>query len=48
KQMVKAVGGVIMKSRDGRVTVDNTFEGVLKRKENEIRTEIGTLLFTET
>ncbi|HEC94992.1 MAG TPA: hypothetical protein ENI45_03390 [Thermoplasmatales archaeon] len=48
KQMVKAVGGVIIKSRDGRVTVDNTFEGVLKRKENEIRTEIGRLLFTET
>ncbi|MCD6468563.1 MAG: hypothetical protein J7L32_04555 [Thermoplasmata archaeon] len=46
-EMVKATGGVVVKSKDGRVTIDNTFEGMLKRMESEIRERVGGLLFME-
>lgn len=42
----EGLGGVIVKSKDGRVTVDNTFDGILKRKYYEIRVEVGKLLFS--
>ncbi|HEC81443.1 MAG TPA: hypothetical protein ENI42_03335 [Thermoplasmatales archaeon] len=45
REKVNAVGGVVVKSKDGRVSVDNTFEGILKRKEKEIRVRLGTMLF---
>jgi V/A-type H+-transporting ATPase subunit E len=41
-----ASGGIILKSEDGRVTLDYTFEGILKRKKDEIRIEVGKFLFT--
>ena len=43
---VEASGGVILKSSDGGITLDNTFEGILKRKKNEIRIKVGKLLFS--
>ncbi|MCK5258643.1 MAG: V-type ATP synthase subunit E, partial [Thermoplasmatales archaeon] len=37
---VEALGGVILKSSDGGITLDNTFEGILKRKKDEIRIKV--------
>ncbi len=42
----EGLGGIIVKSMDGRMTVDNTFDGILKRKYYEIRVEVGKLLFS--
>ena len=39
-------GGVILKSDDGRVTLDITFKGILKRKKDKIRIKVGKLLFS--
>ena len=43
----EVAGGVIIKSGDGKITLDNTFDGILKRKKEEIRRKVGTLLFAE-
>lgn len=43
---VEVSGGIILKSADGKITLDHTFDGILKRKRNEIRIKIGNLLFT--
>ena len=48
KQMIKALGGVIVKSKDNRLSVDITFDSMLKRREHEIREKIGNLLFAES
>ena len=44
---IESSGGIILISSDGRITLDNTFDGILKRKKNEIRIEVGKLLFSE-
>lgn len=44
---VEASGGVILKSGDGGINLDNTFEGILKRKKDEIRIKVGKLLFSK-
>ncbi len=44
---VEATGGVILHSKQGTITIDNTFEGILKREKQRIRVEVGKLLFTE-
>ncbi len=44
---VEASGGVILKSGDGGITLNNTFEGILKRKKDEIRIKVGKLLFSK-
>jgi len=43
---VETSGGVILKSSDGRVTLDHTFEGILKREKAKIRRKVGQLLFS--
>jgi len=43
---VEAAGGVILKSSDGKVTLNNTFDGILKREKNSIRIKVGKLLFS--
>jgi len=43
---IEAAGGIILKSSDGRITVDNTFDGILKREKDEIRIKVGKLLFS--
>ena len=45
KQQIKAVG-VIVKTVDGRVFVDNTFEAILSRRERELRLKIARILFS--
>jgi vacuolar-type H+-ATPase subunit E/Vma4 len=44
---VEASGGIILQSADGKVTLDHTFDGILKRKKNEMRIKVGMLLFPE-
>jgi vacuolar-type H+-ATPase subunit E/Vma4 len=41
----QTIGGMIIQSKDGKLTIDNTFEGILQRKKHEIRTEVGKILF---
>ena len=41
-----ASGGVILKSADGRVTLDYTLDGILKRDKQRIRIKVGKLLFS--
>ncbi len=43
---LEATGGVILKSKDKTITLDNTFEGILRRKKDVIRIKIGKLLFS--
>ena len=43
---IETAGGVILKSSDGRITLDHTFDGILKRKKDEIRRKVGQLLFS--
>ncbi|UCD14530.1 MAG: V-type ATP synthase subunit E [Thermoplasmatales archaeon] len=44
---VETAGGIIIKSSDGRITLDHTFDGILKRKKYEIRRKVGRLLYIE-
>ena len=43
---VEVSGGVILKSSDGRITLDNTFDGILRREKDKIRIKVGKLLFS--
>jgi len=43
---IESAGGVILKSADGRVTLDHTFDGILKRDKDKIRIKVGKLLFS--
>lgn len=46
KEKIEAVGAII-KTADGRVVVDNTFEAILQRREKEIRFKIAKILFRD-
>jgi vacuolar-type H+-ATPase subunit E/Vma4 len=39
--------GVILVSKDGLQSIDNTFEGIFERKIDKIKTKIGRILFQE-
>lgn len=45
KGTIPASGGVMLQSADGKISIDNTFDGILKRKKEEIRVQIGKLIF---
>jgi vacuolar-type H+-ATPase subunit E/Vma4 len=42
---VEKSGGVILKSVDGRITLDHTFDGIFRREKAKIRRKVGKLLF---
>ena len=42
---VESSGGVVLKSTDGKVTLDHTFDGILKREKDKIRIKVGKTLF---
>ncbi len=42
---LKSIGGILMQSADGKITIDYTFERLLDRKKDEIRIQVGKLLF---
>ncbi len=46
KEKLDTYGGIMLHSEDGRIIVDNTFEGILKRKKDIIRIQVGKLLFS--
>ena len=42
---IPSIGGIIMQSADGKITIDSTFERLLNRKKDDIRIQVGKLLF---
>jgi V/A-type H+-transporting ATPase subunit E len=42
---ITSLGGVRIQDEDGSMEIDNTFEGLLTRKHNEIRIKIAKMLF---
>jgi V/A-type H+-transporting ATPase subunit E len=38
-------GGVVIKSKDGKIRVDNTFEGILSRNKDVLRKDVAEILF---
>ncbi len=46
KEHVHAVGGIVMKNKDGDIEVNNTIETLLERAKNAIRSEVAKVLFT--
>ncbi len=45
EEKIKVMGGAIVKTADGKVIMDNTFDDILRRKEKELRSEIARKLF---
>ena len=43
---IDATGGIVLLSENGAITIDNTFDGILKREKQGIRVKVGTLLFS--
>ena len=43
---VESSGGVVLISSNGRITLDHTFDGILKREKDKIRIQVGRLLFS--
>ena len=44
---IEASGGIILKSMDGKITLNHTFDGILKREKDKIRIKVGKLLFSK-
>lgn len=42
---VSAMGGVVLREKDGSMELDNTFEGILERKKDDIRIRVSQALF---
>ena len=42
------LGGVIIESTDGKIVVDNTFDAILERTKEDIRTEVAQILYPES
>ena len=45
KEITKVIGGAIVRTADGRIIMDNTFDDILRRREKELRSEIAKILF---
>jgi len=43
---VESSGGIILVSSNGRILLDHTFDGILKREKEKIRIKVGKLLFS--
>ena len=43
---VESSGGIILMSNDGRILLDHTLDGILKREKQKIRIKVGKLLFS--
>jgi vacuolar-type H+-ATPase subunit E/Vma4 len=44
---IKAMGGIIIKTHDGAITIDNTFDARLEEKYQKIRFEVAKILFNQ-
>ncbi|MEM2112479.1 MAG: V-type ATP synthase subunit E family protein [Candidatus Bathyarchaeia archaeon] len=45
KEKIKTIGGAIVRTSNGRIIMDNTFEDIFVRKEKELRSKIAEILF---
>jgi V/A-type H+-transporting ATPase subunit E len=45
EEKLKVIGGAIVRTADGKVIMDNTFDDILRRREKELRSEIAKILF---
>lgn len=45
KERTEASGGAVIKTADGKIILDNTFEAMLKRRKGELRLKIARILF---
>ena len=43
---IEVIGGAIIQTTDGKIVMDNTFEGILNNFKSEIRFRIAQILFT--
>ena len=41
----KVIGGAIVRTANGKVIMDNTFDDILRRREKDLRSEIAKILF---
>jgi V/A-type H+-transporting ATPase subunit E len=46
-QIIPGLGGLLLESEDGKIVVDNTFDAILERRKEDIRTEVANILFPE-
>lgn len=47
KNFLNTTRGVIIESKDGKIRVDNTFDGILSRNKESFRKEVAEILFGE-
>lgn len=47
KQEIENFGGAVVKTVDGRIVADNTFEAIIERREKELRFKIAKILFRD-
>ena len=45
KETPQVIGGAIVRTVDGKIIMDNTFDDILQRREKELRSEIAKILF---
>ncbi|MDI6917254.1 MAG: V-type ATP synthase subunit E [Thermoplasmatales archaeon] len=45
EKFLSTIGGVVIRSRDGKIRVDNTFDGILSRNRDRLRKEVAEILF---
>jgi len=46
-KLAPGLGGLIIESKDGKIVVDNTFEAILNRHREDIRTEVANILYPD-
>ena len=45
KETLQVIGGAIVRTADGKIIMDNTFDDILHRREKNLRSEIAKILF---
>ena len=45
REKLKVIGGAIVRTANGKVIMDNTFDDILRRREKDLRSEIAKILF---
>lgn len=45
KERTKAIGGAVVRTTNGKVVMDNTFDDILRRREKDTRSKIAKMLF---
>ena len=45
KEKPKVIGGAIVRTANGKIIMDNTFDDILRRREKDLRSEIAKILF---